>query len=73
MFRKGHPSPMVIIKNTANTLTNNDPSLISKDEKRFQVLCQLESMFNIMNVNLALIKVIKSISQGNDVNQSFFL
>ena len=61
---------MVIVNNTDNTLTG-DPSLISRDEKSFQV-CQLESMFSIMNVNLALMKVIVSISQDNDVTQSFF-
>ena len=69
-FGRGHPSPLVIVNNTDNTLTG-DSSLISRDEKSFQV-CQLESMFSIMNVNLALMKVIVSISQDNDVTQSFF-
>ena len=55
-FTRDHPSTLVIVNTTDNTLTNR-LSLISKDDKNLQV-CQLEPMLNIIKVDLVLMKLI---------------
>lgn len=74
VLKRGHKNPLVIIliDNNDNSENNDgDNSYMLRDNKKYQ-LCEVQAMFNIMNTNLALVKIISQVYKDDNVTQSYY-
>ncbi|KAG2216009.1 hypothetical protein INT46_007069 [Mucor plumbeus] len=74
-LKRGHKNPLVIlwIATNNNNSENNEScnSFMTRNHKRYQ-LCKVQTMFNLTNINLALVKMISQMYKDDTLTQSYY-
>ncbi|KAG2190279.1 hypothetical protein INT46_003990 [Mucor plumbeus] len=73
-LKRGHKNPLVILWIANNNNSENNErcnSFMTRNHKRYQ-LCKVQIMFNLTDINLALVKVISQIYKDDTLTQSYY-
>ena len=73
-LKRGHKNPLVILWIASNNNSENNEScnsFMTRNNKRYQS-CKVQMMFNLANINLALVKVISQIYKDDTLTQLYY-